>query len=331
MEEDAPVASSAYVGKRSECQEGDGVAWSLEDMVGPNSKFKFSLFKWDADSTIPLVDSEERTFVLLVAPPKSSTFQHCIKAATDLLAKCRRKCRFTRKQRNHRRGDFAALSMGIVHSNGTTHPINLGHNGTNQKVLDELMAHWSIKRLVGFTTGMLKTWAPRLHNYCSDHLEWLLSSDCSLQQIFENSIFPGATFNFGPQTVSFPHVDFTNLPFGWCPIWTFGNYNHHKGGHIILWDLKMVIEFPPGSLIVIPSGSCRHSNTRIGKKETRMSFTQYFSGGLCRWVDQGFQTQEQYLNSLDQTERDRESERRCTRWLMGLGLYPTLDELGGPP
>ncbi|KAJ4492158.1 hypothetical protein C8J55DRAFT_420313, partial [Lentinula edodes] len=137
--------------------------------------------------------------------------------------------------------------------------------------------------------------------------------------------------HFGPQTVSFPHVDFTNLPFGWCPIWTFGNYNHHKGRHIILWDLKMVIEFPPGSLIVIPSGSCRHSNTRIGKKETRMSFTQYFSGGLCRWVDQGFQTQEQYLNSLDQTERDRESERRCTRWLMGLGLYPTLDELGGPP
>ncbi|KAJ3886191.1 hypothetical protein GG344DRAFT_90999 [Lentinula edodes] len=184
------------------------------------------------------------------------------------------------------------------------HPINLGHNGTNQKVLDELTAHWSIKRLVGFTTGVVKTWAPRLHNYCSDHLERLLSSDCSLQRIFENSIFPGATFNFGPQTVSFPHVDFTNLPFGWCPIWTFGNYNHHKGGHIILWDLKM---------------------------ETRMSFTQYFSGGLCRWVDQGFQTQEQYLNSLDQTERDRESERRCTRWLMGLGLYPTLDELGGPP
>ncbi|OCH86581.1 hypothetical protein OBBRIDRAFT_806683 [Obba rivulosa] len=38
----------------------------------------------------------------------------------------------------------------------------------------------------------------------------------------------------------------TNLSFGFCAITTLGNYNPKKDGHLVLWDLGLVIKFPPG-------------------------------------------------------------------------------------
>ncbi|KAE9386541.1 hypothetical protein BT96DRAFT_784538, partial [Gymnopus androsaceus JB14] len=142
--------------------------------------------------------------------------------------------------------------------------------------------------------GIFKTWAPKLYNYCSGHFESLLSSDSSLRRIFDNSVMASAAFNFGPRTVCLPHIDFSNLPFLWCWIWALGWYNWKKGGHLVLWDLKLVVEFPPGSLIAIPSGVCRHGKTAMLRKETWYSFTQYSSGGNFHWVDHGFQTEEAY-------------------------------------
>jgi hypothetical protein len=53
---------------------------------------------------------------------------------------------------------------------------------------------------------------------------------------------------------------------------------------------QLVIEFPPGSTILIPSSILSHSNTAVDDQEHRYSFTQYAAGGLFRWVDNGFRT-----------------------------------------
>jgi hypothetical protein len=94
------------------------------------------------------------------------------------------------------------------------------------------------------------------------------------------SVFATATFNFGPQTVTFPDLNFTNLAWGWCAITTLGDFDPNKGGHLILWDLKLIVRFPPGSTILIPSALIRHSNTSIGSHEKRFSFTQYTPMGI---------------------------------------------------
>ncbi|KAJ7937906.1 hypothetical protein B0H13DRAFT_1580401, partial [Mycena leptocephala] len=60
------------------------------------------------------------------------------------------------------------------------------------------------------------------------------------------------------------------------------------GGHLVLWDLKLVIRFPPGATILIPSAIVRHSNVPIRPDERRCSFTQYTAGGLFRWIRDGF-------------------------------------------
>ena len=94
-----------------------------------------------------------------------------------------------------------------------------------------------------------------------------------------------------------------------------------KGGHLILWDCGLVIQFPLGSTALIPSAIIEHSNTAIGPHETRYLFTQYVAGGLFRWVDNLFQTLASYRKSLGKgqlVELDKANEKR---WEFGLGLF----------
>ena len=48
-----------------------------------------------------------------------------------------------------------------------------------------------------------------------------------------------------------------------------------------------MIEFPPYSTIFLPSAIIMHSNTKIGEEETRLTITQYMSGGLLSWLAHG--------------------------------------------
>lgn len=73
----------------------------------------------------------------------------------------------------------------------------------------------------------------------------------------------------------------------------------------------------------------RHSNVAIQKGEERYSFTQYTAGGLFRWVDHGFQKEDEYYAKLSVDERLEEEEVMQRRWSIGLGLFSTLDELNG--
>ena len=137
-------------------------------------------------------------------------------------------------------------------------------------------------------------------------------------------MFPAATYNLGPRTVCLPHVDFANLPFGYCAITAIGDYDHTKGGHIVLWECKLIIEFPPGATILIPSAIVTHFNMGIEEKETRGSFTQYAAGGLFRFVDNTFMTLDRYMKTLSEGEkRDKEVDDK-NRWQLGLGLLPVL-------
>lgn len=95
----------------------------------------------------------------------------------------------------------------------------------------------------------------------------------------------------------------------------------------MLWDLKLIIEFPPGSTILIPSAAIRHSNIGIQQGETRYSFTQYASGGLFRWVEQGFQPEGLHKEGWSREQKEEELIEGARRWEEGIKLFSTLDEL----
>ncbi|KAJ7078691.1 hypothetical protein B0H15DRAFT_954372 [Mycena belliarum] len=148
-------------------------------------------------------------------------------------------------------------------------------------------------RIAGFANGLFKAWNPAVHAFYTLTLDTLTYEyDPALRRNFEwrFSAFAAATLNFGPMTVTLPHIDGLNLAWGWCAITALGSFNPDLGGHLVLWDLKLIIRFPPGSTILIPSAILRHSNVVIQPGEQRYSFTQFTAAGLFRWVDNGFKS-----------------------------------------
>jgi hypothetical protein len=92
----------------------------------------------------------------------------------------------------------------------------------------------------------------------------------------------------------------------------------------VLWDSRLVIEFPPGSTILISSAVLTHSNVPVASHESRYSFTQYCAGGLFRWVDNGFQTASKYQQALNLEQQIGLKAANELRWKEGLNLLPQL-------
>lgn len=139
--------------------------------------------------------------------------------------------------------------------------------------------------------------------------------------------FPSCTFNFGG-AVCFKHTDPLNVPYGWCGVTALGDFDHTTGGQIILWDAWLVIDFPAGSQIFLPSAVMTHSNTTIAPHEKRFSFTQYCAGGIFRWVDAGGEI-DGTIKKRDYQEYLRMMEERKGRWEECLKLLPRGSELRG--
>jgi hypothetical protein len=173
---------------------------------------------------------------------------------------------------------------------------------------------------------LFQTWNPTVHALYVLTLDALTHDyNPALQRNFlrKFSAFAAATLNFGPSTVTFPHIDALNLAWGWCTVTALGFFNPDHGGHLVLWDLRLIIRFPPGSTILIPSAILRHSNIGIPPTETRYSFTQYTAAGLIRWVDNGFKSnlsvaEETRNNGAAQAERAR---ARRSRWQDGINSF----------
>lgn len=97
-----------------------------------------------------------------------------------------------------------------------------------------------------------------------------------------------------------------------------GKFNDKLGGHLVLWDLRLVIRFPPGSLIILPSALIEHSNTPIAEDETRMSVTQYSAAGLFRWVHNGFMSDLSYQATATAEDLKAWFQHKKTVWRQGL-------------
>lgn len=133
---------------------------------------------------------------------------------------------------------------------------------------------------------------------------------------------PSAAFNLGPRTVCTPHRDAKNLSFGICCITALGSFDPTTGGHLVLEELRLVVEFPPGATALIPSAVVTHSNTDIQQGERRYSFTQYASGSLFAYVDNGMRTTKDVMLTLSAAEKAEWRREGRERWSRGLAMFP---------
>ncbi|KAJ7835463.1 hypothetical protein B0H14DRAFT_3087528 [Mycena olivaceomarginata] len=225
----------------------------------------------------------------------------------------------------HRRGLFAAITVGLSYGKGQASPCWLNAKEYTA-VAEDLLENEDVGRMAGFADAAFALWAPRLYQRYHDCDAKLRTSDENLRRPFNQSVFFAAAFNFGPNVWTFKHRDVLNLAFGWCAVQALGRFNPKMGGHLVLWDLKLVIEFPPGALILLPSATVAHSNIPVQQGEERASFTQFSAGGIFRYVDNGCQTVKE-LAENDPEEYERLMALRAARWEEGLSLLSTMDEL----
>ncbi|KAJ3858052.1 hypothetical protein EV359DRAFT_5966, partial [Lentinula novae-zelandiae] len=54
-----------------------------------------------------------------------------------------------------------------------------------------------------------------------------------------------------------------------CGIWNAGQFYYKSGGQFIMLSLGIIVEFPPGAGILVPSTSVTHANIPIGPEERR--------------------------------------------------------------
>ncbi|KAJ7019135.1 hypothetical protein C8F04DRAFT_976143, partial [Mycena alexandri] len=234
-----------------------------------------------------------------------------------------------------RRGSHRAKHTGVAMGGGQQYPQNLAHAACNLVVFARLFGLQSLRRIAGWTNMLFMAFAPNLHEYYRATYAALCDWD-RLQRRTKHirrnfperySVFTTATYNFGPVTVTLPHIDFGNLAWGWCAVTALGNFDPDRGGHLVLWDLNLIIRFPPGSTILLPSAILRHSNLKIGPGETRYSFTQFTPAGIFRWVYNDFRTDKDINadKSTTQAEREQRKHDRARRWQEGIRMYCKWD------
>ncbi|KAJ7832587.1 hypothetical protein B0H13DRAFT_1654163 [Mycena leptocephala] len=273
----------------------------------------------------PLLDKHGRIIAVLAGRPNRDAYLASATAAFHAICSAGLGAQFPAALRQHRRGLFTAINVGLFYGKGQATPCWL-NNKEYTPLVDGLLVNGDVRRLACFADQAFALWAPRLYKYYREHDAALLFNHPHLRRPFVGSIFSSAAFNFGPNAWTFKHRDVLNLAFGWCAVQALGRFDATKGGHLVLWDLELVVEFPHGTLILLPSATIAHSNVPVGPGEERASFTQFTSGGLFRYVDNGCRTLDE-LAEEDPEEYERLMALKEGRWEAGLNLLSTLDEL----
>jgi hypothetical protein len=282
---------------------------------------------------------------VLAGCPRDPTYAQAVSRAFQAMCLARTGAAFPASMARHRRGLYPTLIAGLSYSKGQRVPSRLD-GGEYAVILSALLGNLDVRRMAIYASGMCFStsaadstahfckaafglWAPKVYQYYKDHDDALHKKLSHLGRNFDKSVFSCAAFNFGPNAWTFKHRDVLNVPFGWCAVTAMGNFNPRAGGHLVLWDLKLVVEFPHAATILLPSATIAHSNIPVGANEARGSFTQFTPGGLIRYVDNGFRTEGE-LQEDDPEEYLRLSALKETRWSMGIGLLSTVDELLQP-
>ncbi|KAJ3762348.1 hypothetical protein EV360DRAFT_35943 [Lentinula raphanica] len=324
------TATSGYIGIERVDEEVKQQRYlqSLEDLVGEESRWKFRNNTDERVCSVPrlLADEGHRVFAACIPPPSGDpTYHKAAENAADVLEQYR-PLFFNEKEPfpQHRRGDFPVKAFGVSYGGGQEMPKTIYQTDIDMELVNRIRNMRCFKRLAGHASAAFKTWAPKLHTMYKEYTLQLQKLVPGLPQNFSNSVFSCCTLNLGPRTTTVEHLDHKNYIYGWCAVTALGNFDHRTGGHLVLWDLKLVVELPAGWTILIPSAYLRHSNTVLREGDSRYSFTQYTAGGLLRVID------DEGISRRKMTATERKHAQRLQRERINtdLNCYSTLEELG---
>ncbi|KAJ6509611.1 hypothetical protein DFH09DRAFT_1100885 [Mycena vulgaris] len=300
----------------------DNHVFALEEILEP--EMDIPVVEWNG-TPAPMVDSERYIFALLGGGPRDSRWKQDVtdEAAKEIKAtglKIFGKDVFygeyygTRKhtkrkkdgttstpasQKPLRRGPYHTKTTGVSMGGGQEEPTGFFHSTLNTLLLGQLFATLPFQHITGYVSILRAGPARVLSCHPQQAARWKPSLPRNFNEF--TSVFATATVNFGPFTITLPHLDFINLAWGWCAITALRDFDPDKGGHLILWDLRL-------------------------QGENRFSFTQFTSTGIFRFVANGLRTEKTVKQTkLSEAERRQRARNHAERRPEGMNMYKRWD------
>ncbi|KAF7335851.1 hypothetical protein MSAN_02331600 [Mycena sanguinolenta] len=239
----------------------------------------FSIHKWNGRDPCLLADVNGHVFADLVGRPDDPGYLAAAKRVHDLMAKKSAGVVWTAKETDTHRG-VHSINEGWFWSKEQRRLFWLC--GGQKGIAEELRNDPDMKRIASFVSSAYAYWFPELYSTATARITKLLKELQSKVRTFPMSVFTCVAFNFGPQVSTTLHRDWTDLAGDMCAVVALGDFDPTTGGHLVLWELRLLVEFPPGSLILFPSALISHANTPVCPGETRSSIVQYNAGPVCR-------------------------------------------------
>ncbi|KAF8171268.1 hypothetical protein BJ912DRAFT_120864 [Pholiota molesta] len=317
-----PATVGAYGAKHSKLHDAE-TPYTKDQLI---NELGFTHVPWDGRKSMVAVDSQKRICMAFVGHPGDAAYLKSCDTVYDLMQQAKSKSNLAKCTKRHTRGRFTVLNAGVVHGKGTSYPMNRNNKEYNNLVA-ELLANSHLQRIASFASTSFAAYSKNLFSYYKEKLDSLFSNMPGLKRIF----LPTSACIQVPPSTLVPMFRRSNVAtsrtarLGGVPFQALGNFDPTKGGHLILWEARLVVEFPPGSLILIPSATITHSNTPVAAGDSRASFTQYAPGDLFRYVDYGFRLEKE-LKDEDPEHFERVMKERPDNWRAGLDLLQKVKD-----
>jgi hypothetical protein len=127
-----------------------------------------------------------------------------------------------------------------------------------------------------------------MHNHYTEVIEKTQRAFPDSRPLAPNLPFAQCTLNVGEKSTSGEHVDGKNFASGLCTVAPVGRFDYSRGGHLIMHELRIILEVPAGSIVFFPSAIITHENTPVQQGETRQVVTAYASGSVFQSADSNF-------------------------------------------
>ncbi|KAF8828333.1 hypothetical protein HHX47_DHR4000477 [Lentinula edodes] len=285
--EELPIAEGGWVAANCSYY-GAKVKRELEKMKAQG----FTHIPWKGKTPICAVDSEDRVVLVAAGGPNDPSYWEDAAKMSELMLRMGADTQWEAAERHSKRGDFPSVAHGWSYGKGQPMPQRLG--GKRQKIMAEFVRNPCVRRVARYQSASFALWFPKAYGEFQRRNAQLKVKIPEYDENIEGSVYSCCTANCGPNTWTHIHRDTMNATGACCAITSGGPHDPTKGGQLIIWDLKLIFDFPPGSTILLPSALFRHSNIPVQKGDKRVSFTQYTAGGIHRWLEYGGRTEEAF-------------------------------------
>ncbi|GAW02022.1 hypothetical protein LENED_003650 [Lentinula edodes] len=297
--------------------------YTLEELLAQG----FEHIVWDGKTPVPILDRSGHIIAVLASQP-GSDYEQDILEAFKLFSDAGKEAGLgaTAVGGLHKQGGFPAFNIGVYMGMGSPAPVVLNPSFM-AGILNRLVGAKAVLRMAAYQNAAFSLWAPRIYDQYKNTRNALRDKLPHLPDNFPGfSEFAAAAFNLGGNVWTFKHWDFLNWPFGWCAITALGKFDPGRTAQLILWELRLVIDFPHGATALIPSGVITHSNTPVATGDTRMSFTQYTAGAIFQWVENGCRTEKELQVANPKAWAAMQAGKHAA-YISHINNFSTIDEL----